>query len=126
MLRKIFRRFRSPTLPVIKDKVVVISGASSGIGEELTLLFAAQGAKVVLSARRVDCLEAVAAKCKSRGAQNIQVVQCDVSKELDCKNLIDKTVERFGGVDILVLNAGIGQVGHHILSVDSFTHCLFV
>lgn len=89
-------------------KVVVISGASSGIGEELAKLYASKGAKLVLSARRIDRLNHVAEACTSAGG--VEVVACDVSVEKDCKNLIAKSVAQYGTIDYLILNAGVGQV----------------
>lgn len=96
------RRFSS-----LAGKVVVISGASSGIGAELAKLYASKGAKLVLSARRVDKLNDIAKECSGT---DIEVVACDVSKENDCKNLISKSVESYGSIDYLILNAGVGQV----------------
>ncbi len=101
---------RTMSTPGPSPPVVVISGASSGIGEELALLYSQQGAKVVLSARRVDKLEGVASKCRAGGACAVEIVPCDVSKEIDCKSLISQTVQKCGGIDILILNAGVGQV----------------
>jgi len=90
-------------------KVVVVSGASSGIGKEISLLYAKQSARLILSARRQEQLESVAASCRAAGAENVEVVICDVSKEVDCKNMIEKAVTNYGGLDILILNAGVGQ-----------------
>ena len=89
-------------------KVVVISGASSGIGEELAILYAKKGAKLILSARRVEKLKRVAENC--HGAGGVQVVACDVSVEEDCKHLISQSMEHYGSIDYLILNAGVGQV----------------
>eukprot|EP00602_Paraphysomonas_sp_CaronLab_P006783 CAMPEP_0185017576 /NCGR_PEP_ID=MMETSP1103-20130426/511_1 /TAXON_ID=36769 /ORGANISM="Paraphysomonas bandaiensis, Strain Caron Lab Isolate" /LENGTH=278 /DNA_ID=CAMNT_0027547047 /DNA_START=138 /DNA_END=974 /DNA_ORIENTATION=+ len=93
----------------MKGKVVVISGASSGIGEELGKLFSSKGANVVLSARRAEKLHDVARQCIDIGAERAEVISCDVSKEGDCKQLIAKTVDIFGQIDMLILNAGVGQ-----------------
>jgi NADP-dependent 3-hydroxy acid dehydrogenase YdfG len=93
-------------------KVVVITGGSSGIGEELGQLYAAKGAHVVMAARRVEKLEAAVKKCKEAAKSGeVQVVAqaCDVSKEADCKTLIEETINKFGKIDTLILNAGIGQ-----------------
>jgi short-subunit dehydrogenase len=91
-----------------QDKVVLITGASSGIGRELAYRLAAQGAKLSLAARDVERLEAVRAECKKRGGQTI-AVPTDVAKQAQCENLIRKTVEQFGRIDILVNNAGISM-----------------
>ena len=87
---------------------MVITGASSGIGEATAYAFAKLNCKVVLAARSVDKLQAVKVRCESIGG-TAAVVQCDVSKEEDCKNLITATVTQFGTVDILINNAGISM-----------------
>jgi len=86
--------------------VAIVTGASSGIGRALALQLANQGAKVVLAARRADRLEQVAAICRHAGAE-VLVVPTDVRDELQCKALIEKTLEVFGKLDMLVNNAGI-------------------
>lgn len=88
-----------------KDKVVIVTGASSGIGEALANRFAGLGAHVVAGARSLDKLEAVVAALPTASL----AVQCDVSKEEDCKRLIDRAVQEFGKVDILINNAGISM-----------------
>ena len=92
----------------MRDKVVVITGASSGIGEAMAREYAAMGAKVVLGARREQELQRVAHDIEQRGGKVAYSV-CDVSKEDDCKELIDKAVESFGGVDIMICNAGLSM-----------------
>ena len=86
--------------------VAIVTGASSGIGRALALQLANQGAKVVLAARRADRLEQVAAICRHAGAE-VLVVPTDVRDELQCKALIEKTLEVFGKLDMLVNNAGL-------------------
>lgn len=88
-----------------KDHVVVITGASSGIGEALAYELADQGARVALAARRVDKLNAVAAACEQRGGKAL-VVPTDVSDEGQCKHLIERTVEAYDRIDMLINNAG--------------------
>jgi short-subunit dehydrogenase len=90
---------------VFRENVVVITGASSGIGRELAYQLAEQGAWLALAARSVDRLEAVAAECESRGGRAL-VVPTDVGEEDQCKRLIEQTVEAFGRVDTLINNAG--------------------
>jgi len=90
-----------------KGKVVVITGASSGIGEQLALQYAKKGAKLVLAARRVDRLNALIDKCNSLGGETI-AVPTDVSNQADCKNLIEATIQKFKTIDLLLLNAGQG------------------
>ena len=91
-----------------KDKVIIITGASSGIGLASARLFGSYGAKVVMAARHLDKLEAEVPSV-SPNPDNVLCVKTDVSKEEDCKALIEKTVEKFGGIDILVNNAGISM-----------------
>lgn len=90
-----------------KDKVIIVTGASSGIGLATAKLFASMNAKVVLAARSFDKLEAI--KAEMSNPANVLCVKTDVSVEEDCKNLIQKTVETFGHIDILVNNAGISM-----------------
>lgn len=87
---------------------MVITGASSGIGEAAAYVFSSLGCKVVLAARSIDKLEAVKYKCYTLGGESL-VVKCDVSQEADCSNLIAETVKQFGTVDILINNAGISM-----------------
>ncbi len=92
----------------LKDKRVVITGASSGIGEALAGEFAALGARVVIAARNKSKLAEVAGRIEGHGGR-ILAVTCDVSRESDCRRLIDETVKTFGGIDVLVCNAGISM-----------------
>jgi len=94
---------------VYAGKVVVVTGASQGIGKALCRDLAGQRPKLVLAARDAAALDAVAAECRTRGAETL-VVPTDVSEEADCRALVDKAVERFGGVDVLVNNAGMGML----------------
>ena len=91
-----------------KDKVMIITGASSGIGLASAKLFGACGAKVVMAARSIDKLKAEASEV-SQNPDNVLCEQTDVSKEEDCRNLIDKTVGKFGRIDVLINNAGISM-----------------
>jgi len=93
---------------MLKDKVVIVTGASSGIGQACALAFAAEGCHVVLAARNRDSLMHVAAKCEKKGVKSL-VVQTDVSKQEDCKNLVDETLKVFDHIDILVNNAGMSM-----------------
>ena len=90
-----------------KGKVIIITGAGSGIGLASARLFAGLGAKVVMAARSYDVLLQEAAKMPN--PDDILCVKTDVSVEDDCRNLIDRTVERFGKIDVLVNNAGISM-----------------
>jgi NAD(P)-dependent dehydrogenase (short-subunit alcohol dehydrogenase family) len=95
-----------PAEPVFAGKVVVVTGASSGIGRALCLELAAQKPRLVLAARDETALGEVAVACESRGAETL-AVPTDVSSEEECRRLIDRSVEKFGAIDALVANAGI-------------------
>ncbi|HIW10438.1 MAG TPA: SDR family oxidoreductase [Candidatus Rikenella faecigallinarum] len=88
-----------------ENKVVVVTGASSGIGEALAHRFAALGAHVVAGARSIDKLQKVVESLPTLSL----AVACDVSREEDCKKLIQRAVEAFGHIDVLVNNAGISM-----------------
>lgn len=90
----------------MKDKVVIITGASSGIGKSLAIECAGRGAKLVLAARRLDRLTELE---KELPQTEILSVQTDVSNENDCKDLIDQAITKFGRIDILINNAGISM-----------------
>lgn len=94
----------------LEGKVAVITGGNSGIGACAAEMFAKEGAKVVISARRVEQLEAVAEQIKASGGEAL-AVPCDISIKEQCKAVIDKTIEAYGKVDILVNNAGIVDSG---------------
>lgn len=89
-----------------KDKVIIITGASSGIGLASAKYFSSLEAKVVLAARSMDKLKTVSSDLD---ADRILCVETDVRKEEDCRNLIEQTVARFGKIDVLVNNAGISM-----------------
>lgn len=90
----------------IAGKVIVITGASSGMGEAAARHLAANGAKVVLAARRLDRIEAIASGLKQQGKE-ATAVQVDVAKYEDVENLIRVTVKAYGRVDVLINNAGL-------------------
>lgn len=91
-----------------ENKVVIVTGASSGIGEAMARLFAAEGACVVLGARSAGKLEKIVAEiCAAGGRAVFQAV--DVVNPAECKALIDKAVDTYGGIDILVCNAGLSM-----------------
>jgi short-subunit dehydrogenase len=93
-----------------RDQVVIVTGASAGIGKSLALQLARQGAKVAIAARRAERLEQVAAECRALGGE-VLVVPTDVSDEAQCKALIEKTIAVFGRLDMLINNAGLAVSG---------------
>lgn len=93
---------------ILSDKVVVITGASSGIGRALAIIFAKAGAKVVAASRNQDTLNEVVDEIKKANGIALAVI-CDVSIESDCKNLISETIKQFQKIDVLICNAGISM-----------------
>ena len=95
----------------IKGKVVIVTGASSGIGEATAREFGREGARVVLAARRLDRLEEIAKEIDTLGSgAETLVVQADLSRLEDIQSLIQRTMKRFGCIDVLVNNAGFGRL----------------
>jgi short-subunit dehydrogenase len=92
----------------VKDKIVVITGASSGIGEACAHIFGKAGAKIVLAARNQEKLQLLATQLTAAGVQNLAVT-CDVRVEKDCESLIQKTIAHYGQIDVLINNAGISM-----------------
>jgi len=90
----------------VKNKVVVITGASSGIGRALAKEFASKGARLSLGARRTDLLEELRAELPET---EILILKTDVSQEDDCRKLMEETIQRFGQIDVLINNAGISM-----------------
>jgi NADP-dependent 3-hydroxy acid dehydrogenase YdfG len=90
----------------IEGKVVVITGASSGLGEATARMLCAQGATVVLGARRLDRIRALADELVRAGGQAL-ALETDVTRAADVQRLVDGAVERFGRVDVIVNNAGL-------------------
>jgi short-subunit dehydrogenase len=96
----------------IRGKVVVVTGASSGIGEATAREFGREGAKVVLAARRVERLEALALEIQALNPEaEALVAPADLSRLEDIQALIARTTDTFGRVDVLVNNAGFGRLG---------------
>jgi NAD(P)-dependent dehydrogenase (short-subunit alcohol dehydrogenase family) len=92
------------------DRVAVVTGANSGIGREVALALAQQGARVVLAARREAELQTVAREILDRGARSL-VVPTDVSQETQVRGMVGAALSEFGRVDILVNSAGMGHWG---------------
>jgi short-subunit dehydrogenase len=94
-----------------RDKAVLITGASSGIGEGLALQLAQAGAKLTLAARRREQLEAVARKVAAQGGAVPIVAPCDVARDGDVEQVLAESVRRWGKLDVVFANAGFGVVG---------------
>lgn len=92
----------------MKDKIVIITGASSGIGKALAYEFGGNGAKVVLASRNLVKLLEIVTDLEQKGIQAL-AVQTDVTLEKDCRILIEKTLDHFGRIDVLISNAGISM-----------------
>lgn len=92
----------------MQNKIIIITGGTSGIGKALVQVYAAAGAKIVLAARHQDNLKKVAAQLKLKEDSFLTIV-ADVSIEEDCQQLIYRSVERFGKIDVLINNAGISM-----------------
>jgi len=89
-------------------RVVIVTGASSGIGRQLALDFAARGASLVISARRREMLEEVAAECRRSGG-SVEAITGDVGERAFVESMAARAVERFGRIDVVVNNAGISK-----------------
>jgi len=90
----------------MKDKVIIITGASSGIGKALASESFKRGARVVLAARRINVLVEIT---RSWDTANYLIVKTDVTKEEDCRSLVESTLAKFGRIDVLINNAGISM-----------------
>ena len=91
-----------------RENVVVVTGASDGIGREMALQLADQGAWLALAARDAQKLEAVAADCRARGGRAV-AIPTDVGDQAQCRALVDRTVAEYGRIDTLVNNAGVSM-----------------
>lgn len=98
---------------MLSGKVIVITGASSGIGLASARLLASRGNSLVLAARSIDRLHALAAEMRgdlaTPSSTEILCVRTDVSKEEDCREMVEQALARFGGIDILINNAGVSM-----------------
>lgn len=102
---------------ILKDKIAVVTGGGRGIGRAIALAYAQEGAHIVLAARGVEGLEAVKAEIEALGCSAL-VVQTDVSQEESIRNLVEKTLERFNHVDILVNNSGIAGPSARLWEIE--------
>ncbi|MDH4092498.1 MAG: SDR family oxidoreductase [Cyclobacteriaceae bacterium] len=94
-----------------KDKVVLITGSSQGIGKATAMAFSRLGAKVVLNGRNLERLRKTEKELQQAGAV-VQAFQGDITREDEARSLVEKTIQRFGKLDILINNAGISMRGH--------------
>jgi 3-oxoacyl-[acyl-carrier protein] reductase len=101
----------SNTSKRLEGKVAIVTGASKGIGKEIALAFAKEGAKLVITARSEELLKTLAAEIKGLGAQEPLCFPLDVKQSEKVDELVDKTLDKFGRVDILVNNAGLTRDG---------------
>lgn len=89
-----------------EKKVIVLTGASEGIGREMAKLLAAHSTNLVLAARNIERLNSLESKLKDSNSK-ILVIKCDITIEQECANLIDKTIDAFGRIDLVINNAGL-------------------
>lgn len=94
-----------------RDKAVLITGASSGIGEELAWQLSQAGAKLTLAARRKEALERLAQRIATNGKARPLVMACDVTRDGDLERAASETVRQWGKLDAVIANAGFGVVG---------------
>jgi dehydrogenase/reductase SDR family member 7B len=92
----------------MKDKVVLITGGTSGIGKACAFAFGKAGAKVAVSGRNQQNLDQTSQELSAAGIENV-AINADVSKEADCQRMVQETVDRFGKLDVLINNAGISM-----------------
>src|SRR5438067_4628105 len=95
----------------LKNSVVLITGASSGIGEATALAFAAKGARLALCARRLERLQSVAQRCRAAGSPQVTTKRVDVSRRAEARSFVASALRDFDRVDVLVNNAGLGWAG---------------
>ena len=94
--------------PIFRQNVIIITGASMGIGRELAFQFAKQGAWLALAARNAEKLEEVSQQCRQRGGRSISI-PTDVAYQAQCQKLVEETITEYGRIDTLVNNAGVGH-----------------
>lgn len=93
----------------LQGKVVLITGASSGFGEDAAKLFASEGCKLVLAARRLDRIQALAESIQRAGGEAM-AIPVDVTNRIDIRTMVEATIDLYGRVDILFNNAGFGRL----------------
>ena len=90
----------------LKDKVAIITGGGTGIGQSIALEFARAGANVAVCGRRLNLAEETAGQVKALGRHAL-AIQCDISKKADVDKMVQQVIDEFAAIDILVNNAGI-------------------
>ncbi|MGO0905789.1 3-hydroxybutyrate dehydrogenase [Clostridioides difficile] len=100
---------------MVKDKVVFVTGAASGIGKQIAESFLKNGSKVVFSDINQEALDNVTSESQKKG-YDCANVKCDVTKEKEINHAIDKTLEKYGRLDILINNAGL----QHVAMIEDF------
>jgi short-subunit dehydrogenase len=98
-------------IPYFNDKVVLITGASSGIGAEMALQLGRSGAKLALAARRKDRLEGLAATIAQNGGLGPLTIECDVTRDGDLERAVEQSTQEWGKLDVAIANAGFGVTG---------------
>ena len=110
----------------LKDKVAIITGGGRGIGKAIAFGFANQGAHIVVAARTASEVTSVSERIQALGRESLGIV-CDISNEDQVKSLIDVTIQRFGRIDVLINNAGIGSMRPvYATTLESFEKVLKV
>lgn len=102
----------------LDGKVIIVTGGNSGVGEATAKLFAKEGAKVVITARREDALNRVAEEIRKDGGE-VLPLRADISQKEDPEMVIKKTIEKYGKLDVLVNNAGVVEEG--VKPIDRYT-----
>ncbi|KAF5738845.1 11-beta-hydroxysteroid dehydrogenase-like 5 [Tripterygium wilfordii] len=110
----------------MEDKVVIITGASSGIGEQIAYEYAKRKAKLVLVARRDQRLRVISENARLMGANHVMIVAADVVKEDDCRRFVTETINYYGSVDHLVLTTSLGHTFYfeEVTDTSVFPHIL--
>lgn len=109
----------------LQDKVAIVTGASRGIGREIALLFAQEGAKLVITARNTGLLESLAGEIRAAGGEDPLIFALDVKDAAKVEELVDKTLDKYKHIDILVNNAGVTRDGLFVrMSEDDWDEVL--
>lgn len=101
----------------LKDKVAIVTGGGTGIGKAIVSMFASEGARTVLASRTLSRLEEVVGEIKAGGGE-AKAIQMDVTNEKQVKQMVDRTLEEYGRIDILVNNSAAGSVACNLVDVN--------